>query len=120
MGVEALQRSTASGFLPEAAFLNAERGILLVEDEVLAMPAVQEHCAHFQVITVVSRGNHYVNYYKRERQCTAALTHNREPADTQWTTDWLVDLQKVRPLRDINRPRKHLATHEAAPHPQSL
>jgi len=115
MGVEALQRSTASGFLPEAAFLNAERGILLVEDEVLAMPEVQEQCTHFQVITVVSRGNHYVNYYKRERQCTAALTNNREPADTQWTTDWLTDLQKVRPLRDINWPRKHLATHEAAP-----
>jgi hypothetical protein len=46
MGVEALQRSTASGFLPEAAILNAERGILLVEDEVLAMPEVQEQCAH--------------------------------------------------------------------------
>ena len=83
MGVEALQRSTASGFLPEAAFLNAKRGILLVENEVLAMQEVQEQCAHFQVITVVSRGNHCVNYYKRERQCTAALTNNREPADTQ-------------------------------------
>ena len=59
MGVEALQRSTASVFL--------------VEDEVLAMPEVQEQCAHFQVIPVVSRGNHYVNYYRRERQCTAAL-----------------------------------------------
>ena len=81
----------------------------------LAMPEVQEQCAHFQVITVVSRGNHYVNYYKRERQCTAALTNNREPADTQWTKDWLTDLQKVRPLRDTNWPKKHLATHEAAP-----
>jgi hypothetical protein len=43
------------------------------------------------------------------------LTNNRDPADTQWTTDWLTDLQKVRPLRDISRPRKHLETHEAAP-----
>ena len=115
MGVEALQRSTARGFLPEAAILNAERGILLVEDEVLAMPEVQEQCAHFQVITVISRGNHYVNYYRRERQCTAALTNNREPADTQWTTDWLTDLQKVRPLRDTNRTRKHMEAYEAAP-----
>ena len=49
----------------------------------LAMPEVQEQCAHFQVITVVSRGNHYVNYYRRERQSTAALINNREPADTQ-------------------------------------
>jgi hypothetical protein len=115
MGVEALQRSTARGFFPEAAILNAERGILLVEDEVLAMPEVQEQCAHFQVITVVSRGNHYVNYYRRERQCTAALINNREPADTQWTTDWLTDLQKVRPLRDTNRTRKHMEAYEAAP-----
>ena len=98
MGVEALQRSTASGFLPAAAILNAERGILLVEDEMLEMPEVQEQCVHFQVITVVSRGNHYVNYYRRERQCTTALANTRDPAETQWMTDWLTDLQKVCPL----------------------
>jgi hypothetical protein len=113
--VEALQRGTASGFLPVAAILNAERGMLLVEDEVLAMPEVQEQCAHFQVITVVNRGNHNVNYYRREGQCTAALANTRDPADTQWMTDWLIDLQKVRPLRDTNRLMKHLETHEAAP-----
>ena len=57
-GVAALQRGAVSGFLPATALLNADRGILLVEDEVLAQPEVQEQCAQFQVITVVSRGNH--------------------------------------------------------------
>ena len=52
----------ASGFLPATALLNTDRGIFLVEDEVLALPEVQEQCAQFQVITVVSRGNHYVHY----------------------------------------------------------
>ena len=34
-----------TGFLPTMALLNAVRGILLVEDEVLALPEVQEQCA---------------------------------------------------------------------------
>jgi hypothetical protein len=73
----------ASGFLPATAILNADRDILLVEDEVLEMPAVQEQCAHLQVIAFVSRGYHYVNYYRMKRQCTAALANTRDPADTQ-------------------------------------
>ena len=59
-GVAVLQRGAARGFLPATALLNANRGILLVEDEVPALPEVQEQCAQFQVITVVSRGNHRV------------------------------------------------------------
>ena len=84
-------------------------------DEVLALPKVQEQCAHFHVITVVSRGNHYVNYYRRERRCTAALANTQDPTDTQWMMDWLTDLQTIRPLRDTNRPMKQLEMHEAAP-----
>jgi hypothetical protein len=83
------------------------------------MPKVQEQCAHFQVITVVNRGNHNVNYYRRKRQCTAALANTRDPADTQWMTGWLTDLQNFCPLRDNNRLIKHLETHEAAP-PSSM
>ena len=41
-GVAALQRGAVSGFLPATEFLKADRGILLVEDEVLALPEVQE------------------------------------------------------------------------------
>ena len=41
-GVAALQRGAASGFMPATALLNADRGILLVEDEVLALPEVQK------------------------------------------------------------------------------
>ena len=44
-GVAALQRGAVSGFLSATALLNADRGILLVEDEVLALPEVQEQCA---------------------------------------------------------------------------
>ena len=44
-GVAALQRGGVSRFLPATALLNADRGILLVEDEVLALPEVQEQCA---------------------------------------------------------------------------
>jgi hypothetical protein len=60
----------AKGFLPTIPLLNEDRGILLVENEVLALPEVQEQCAQFQVITVVSRGKHHVNYYRTERPTT--------------------------------------------------
>ena len=40
-GVKVLQRGAARGFLPATALLNADRGILLVEDEMLALPEVQ-------------------------------------------------------------------------------
>ena len=46
-GVKALKRGAARGFFPATALLNADRGILLVEDEVLALPEVQEQCAQF-------------------------------------------------------------------------
>ena len=114
-GVAALQRGAARGFLPATALLNADRGILLVEDEVLALPEVQEQCAQFQVITVVSRGNHYVNYYRRERHCLAVMADPRDPPDTQWMKDWMTDLQVIRPLRNTNRRMKPLETQEAAP-----
>ena len=89
--------------------------LLVVEDAVLAPPEVQEQCAHFQVITVVSRGNHYVNYYRRERQCLAVMADPRDSPDTQWMRDWMTDLQVIRPLRDTNRRAKPLETQEAAP-----
>ena len=84
-GVAALQRGRGgvSGFLPATALLNADRGILLVEDEVLALPEMQEQCAQYQVITVVSRGNHYVNYYRRERHCLAVMADPRDSPYTQ-------------------------------------
>ena len=81
----------------------------------LALPEVQEQCAQFQVITVVSRGNHYVNYYRRERHCTTVRANTRDPTDTQWMIDWMTDLQTIRPLQDTNRPVKQLVTHETAP-----
>ena len=112
-GVAALQRGAARGFLPATALLNADRGILLVKDEVLALPEVQEQCAQFQVITVVSRGNHYVNYYRRERHCMAVMANTRDPTDTPKMTDWLTDLQTICLLRDTNRPVKQLEMHEA-------
>ena len=76
-GVAALQRGAARRFLPATALLYVNRGILLVEDEVLALPEVQEQCAQFQVITVVSRGNHYVNH------CMAVTADTRDSPDTQ-------------------------------------
>ena len=97
------------------ALLNADKGILLVENEVLALPGVQEQCAQFQVITVVSRGNHYVNYYRRERHCLAVMAAPRDSPDTQWMRDWMTDLQVIRPLRVTNRRVKPLETQEAAP-----
>ena len=81
----------------------------------LALPEVQEQCAQFQVITVVSRGNHYVNYYRRERRCTTGRANTRDPTDTQWMIDWMTDLQSIRLLRDTNRLVKQLETQEAAP-----
>ena len=81
----------------------------------LALPEVQEQCAQFQVITVVSKSNHYVNHYRRERQCLAVMADPRDSPDTQWMRDWMTDLQVIRPLRDTNRRVKQLETQEAAP-----
>ena len=72
-------------------------------------------CAQFQVITVVSRGNHYVNYYRRERHCLAVMADPRDSPDTQRMRDWMTDLQVIRQLRDTNRRVKPLETQEAAP-----
>ena len=90
-------RGGAAREFPRAtALLNADRGILLVEDEVLALPEVQEQCAQFQV--VVRKGNHYVNYYRRKRHCLAVMADPRDSPDTQWMRDWMTDLQVIRPL----------------------
>ena len=45
--------------------LNAQHGVLILADTVLIRPEIQAQCVHFQVIIVVSRGKHFVTYYRR-------------------------------------------------------
>ena len=45
--------------------LNAQHGVLILADTVLNRPEIQAQCIHFQVIIVVSRGKHFVTYYRR-------------------------------------------------------
>ena len=45
--------------------LNAQHGVLILADTVLSQPEIQAQCIHFQVIIVVSRGKHFITYYRR-------------------------------------------------------
>ena len=47
--------------------LNANHGVLILADTVLSQPWVQAQCEHFQVIIVVSRGKHFITYYRRTK-----------------------------------------------------
>ena len=60
--------------------LNAQHGVVILADTVLARPEIQTQCAHFQVIIVVSRGKHFVTYYRR----TQLLAGPREEDGRLW------------------------------------
>ena len=99
--------------------LNAQHGVLILADTVLTRPEIQAQCAHFQVIIVVSRGKHFVTYYRR----TQLLA---EPSEEDGRL-WLQELRMKRPLveavrreesagttRSISQPTPHLVSYTTA------
>jgi hypothetical protein len=64
-----------------------------VSDTVLNLPEIQAQCAHFQIIIVVSRGKHFITYYRRTRLLTGP---NKEDGRI-----WLQKIKMKRPLMNI-------------------
>ena len=75
--------------------LNAQHGVLILADKVLTRPEIQAQCAHFQVIIVVSRGKHFVTYYRRTQLLAGP---NEEDGRI-----WLQELRMKRPLVEAVR-----------------
>jgi hypothetical protein len=59
-------RTTAGSGTLDLMLLN-DHGVLIVVDTVLSQPWVQAQCEHFQVIIVVSRGKHFITYYRKPK-----------------------------------------------------
>ena len=55
--------------------LNAQHGVLILEDTVLRQAEIQAQCIHFQVIIVVSRGKHFITYYRRTQLFLQKIKH---------------------------------------------
>ena len=60
-------RTTAGAGTLDLMLLNDNHGVLLLADTVLSQPWVQSQCEDFQFIIVVSRGKHFITYYRRTR-----------------------------------------------------
>ena len=75
--------------------LNAQHGVLILADTVLNRPEIQAQCTHFQVIIAVSRGKHFIAYYRR----TQLLAGPNE--EDGWL--WLQELRVKRPLVEAAR-----------------
>ena len=60
-------RTTAGAGTLDMMLLNANNGVLILADTVLSQPWVQAQCGHFQVIIVVSRGKHFITFYRRTK-----------------------------------------------------
>ena len=99
--------------------LNAQHGVLFLADTVLARPEIQAICVHFQVIIVVSRGKHFVTYYRRTPLFTG-------PSEEDGRL-WLQELRLKRPLvetvrqeepagttRSVSQPTPHLVSYTTA------
>ena len=63
---QTLRNNAGEGTL-DLMLLNAQHGVLILADTVLNLPEIQAQCAHFQVIVVVSRGKHFITYYRQTR-----------------------------------------------------
>ena len=73
-------RSNAGEGTLDLMLLNAQHGVLVLADTVLNRPEIQAQCAHFQVIIVVSRGKHFITYYR----CTKLLAGPTEEDGRLW------------------------------------
>ena len=89
--------------------LNAQHGVLILADTVLSQPEIQAQCRHFPVIIVVSRGKHFITYYRRTQ-----LLDGPSEEDGRL---WLQELRVKRPLVDIERREESAGTTRSTSQP---
>ena len=119
MAAAQILRSNAGEGTLDLMLLNAQHGVLLLADTVLSRPEIQAQCIHFQVIIVVSRGKHFITYYRRTQLLAGP---NEEDGSL-----WLQELRVKRPLvdavrredparttRSISQPQPHLVSYTTA------
>ena len=115
MAAQILRSNAGEGTL-DLMLLNAQHGVLILADTVLNQPEIQAQCIHFQVIIVVSRGKHFITYYRRTQLLDGL---NEEDGRI-----WLQELRVKRPLvevvqqeepagttRSISQPTPHLVSY---------
>ena len=95
-------RSNAGEGTLDLMLLNAQHGVLILADTVLNLPEIQAQCAHFQVIIVVSRGKHFITYYRQ----TKLLAGPKEEDGRIW----LQEIKAKRPLVGVLRPEEPTRT----------
>ena len=67
LAADQILRTAAGAGTLYLMLLIANHGVLILADTVLSQPWVQAQFEHFQFIIVVSRGKHYITYYRRTR-----------------------------------------------------
>ena len=87
--------TTARAGTMDLMLLNADHGVMILADTVLNQSWVQSQCEHFQVIIVVSRGIHFITYYRRTKLLEGQAERNGRI--------WLQELKAKRPLVDPQR-----------------
>ena len=83
--------------------------MLILADTVLNRPEIQAQCAHFQVIIVVSRGKHFITYYRRTKLLAGP---NEEDGRL-----WLQELRVKRPLVDVVQQEESAGTTRSTSQP---
>ena len=104
-----LLRSKAGEGTLDLVLLNAQHGVLILADTVLSQPEIQAQCIHFQVIIVVSRGKHFITYYRR----TQLLDGPNEEEGRLW----LQELRVKRPLVEVVRREESAGTTRSTSQP---
>ena len=94
----------------DLVLLKREHGVIVLADDVLQQPWIQTQCQHFQVIIVVSRGKHFVTYFRKNRFLSG-------PSEREGLI-WLQELKAKRSLVDPIRHEEPRRTTRSADQPQ--
>jgi len=108
MAAQILRANAGEGTL-DLMLLNAQHGVLILADTVLNQPEIQAQCIHFQVIIVVSRGKHFITYYRRTQLLDGP---NEEDGRI-----WLQELRVKRPLVEVVRQEESAGTTRSISQP---
>ena len=114
--VAQVMRAIAGEGTLNLVLLNAEHGVMVLADNVLQQTWIQAHCRHFQVTIVVSRGKHFVTYFRKNR----LLSGSSEREGLVWLQALKAKRTLVEPVRheeprrttrSAGQPQQHLVTY---------
>ena len=113
--VQGMRAIAGEGTL-DLVLLNAEHGVMLLADNVLQQPLIQAQCRHFQVIIVVSRGEHFVTYFRKNRILVGppereGLLRLRELKAKRPLVEPIRHEEPRRTTRSANQPEQHLVVY---------